>query len=181
MEHLPCSIVVKPGFAWFEACRDRVARCLEMLRCMLTWRVVAATDMNALCAAPQVQPPSVCSKTFDASGAAWWYCRIDTGFIRTHLSYPPGAGGPLHTNTRTTPQDQLDSQEQSQRTITTREMSPTPCRPRAETLLLASSDQCSTFAPGISKCHLAAEIGPCTCRSKVCRHDLPANSQSSAI
>jgi hypothetical protein len=58
-DHLLSLIAPEPGFAGLKACRDRMPRPVKVLRGMLTGRAVTTSDMSALRAAAQVQPPPI--------------------------------------------------------------------------------------------------------------------------
>ena len=49
-----------------------------MLGCVLARRSIAATDVPALGAAPQVQPPAAARQALDAAIATWFYRGIDS-------------------------------------------------------------------------------------------------------
>src|SRR5580704_807488 len=55
-----------------------MARCMEMLRGVLTGRTVATADMPAFSATPQMQPPSACCKALGTALAARWHIWIDS-------------------------------------------------------------------------------------------------------
>src|SRR5580692_2027345 len=77
-DHFAIRIVVKPSFSGFKTCRDRMSRCVEMLRGVLTGRTIATSDVPALGATTQVKPPSACCEALDAALAARGHIRIDS-------------------------------------------------------------------------------------------------------
>src|SRR5579864_6523659 len=62
--------VPEPVLAWLEGANQGVPRTTGVRRGVLTRRGVAAADMAACGAAPQVKPPAVTRQALDAAGAA---------------------------------------------------------------------------------------------------------------
>lgn len=58
-DHRPRFVIVEPILTRLEAGNDRMPRLGRVLRCMLARRTVAATDVSALRAPPQMQPPAI--------------------------------------------------------------------------------------------------------------------------
>src|SRR5580700_8718037 len=83
-DHFTSPIVVKPGLSRFKAGRNRMARCLEMLRGVLTGGTVATADMPAFSATPKMQPPSARCQALGAALAARRHIRIDSVMFRFH-------------------------------------------------------------------------------------------------
>ena len=82
--HFASPIVVEPGFSGLEACRDRMPCRVKMLRGMLAGRTVAAADVPAFCAAPEMQPPSSGSEALCATIAARRHIGVDSMMISFH-------------------------------------------------------------------------------------------------
>ena len=74
-EELVGAVVPKPVLAWFKASDDGVLLRLGVTGGVLAGRVVAATDVTALSATTQVQPPTACLEALNTAGAAGWYAR----------------------------------------------------------------------------------------------------------
>ena len=62
-------VVPEPILSRLEATDDAVLRALCMRRGMLARRGVTASDVAALCATPQMEPPPTGFEAFDASGS----------------------------------------------------------------------------------------------------------------
>jgi hypothetical protein len=86
-DHFASPIVVKPGFSWLEACRDRMLCRVKMLRGMSAGRTVATADVPAFRAAPEMQPPSLCSQALRAALAARRHIGIDSMMITFHSQF----------------------------------------------------------------------------------------------
>src|SRR5437667_12782137 len=69
-EDLFGQVVPEPVFLGFEAVDDRVMRVDRVMARVLGGRRVAAADVAAMSAAPEVVPPTVGRQTLDATGAA---------------------------------------------------------------------------------------------------------------
>jgi hypothetical protein len=81
------AIVIKPIFARLKARNNGVFRPVRVLGRVLSGRGVATSDMTALGAAPEMEPPASRCFAFNATGAAWWGRRID-GLIGHMASFP---------------------------------------------------------------------------------------------
>ena len=69
-KHFSGSVIVEPRLPRLETRDDRMARTLIVLGRVLVRRRIAATNVPALGAATQVQPPGAGRETFDATHAA---------------------------------------------------------------------------------------------------------------
>jgi len=78
-DELLCAVVVEPVLPRFEALDDRVRRLVIVGGRVLGGRGVAAAHVSALCAAPQMQPPTAAVETFYAAIAARSNARINAG------------------------------------------------------------------------------------------------------
>src|SRR5271165_2792478 len=85
-------VVVEPAFSGFEARNDRVTCMIMVLRRVLVWRGVAATDMSAFGTAAQMEPPALGRQTLDAARSTRLRFRIDTIFLNgTHWAGLPNS------------------------------------------------------------------------------------------
>ena len=75
------AIVVEPVFSVLKAGDDGMTAISMVLRRMLIRRRIAATNMSALGAAPEVQPPAFRRQTFDAAGTTRPGRRIDAVYL----------------------------------------------------------------------------------------------------
>jgi hypothetical protein len=78
VECLACPIIPEPILTRFEACNDEVPSRPEVRSGVLVWRRIAAADVTALGAAPQMKPPLTGGKTFNTSRSAWNGMTVDT-------------------------------------------------------------------------------------------------------
>ena len=78
------SVIVEPVFAGLKAIDDRVARGRVVLRRMLAWRSIAATNVDAFGTSAQMQPPSALCKAFDTACAAGFRVQIDSFSFTLH-------------------------------------------------------------------------------------------------
>jgi hypothetical protein len=83
-------VVPEPVLPRLEALDDRVPGLPRMVRGVLGGRGVTTTDMSALSAAAQVQPPAIARHAFRTAGAVRWYRRFDS--MRSHVA-PPSTRG----------------------------------------------------------------------------------------
>ena len=60
-----------PTFWWVVAFNDRMLRAVKVFRRMLMWGAVAAADMPASAADPQMHPSGTHFQTFLAAERAW--------------------------------------------------------------------------------------------------------------
>jgi len=58
LDHPPPLVIEEPVLTRLEAGNDRMPRCRRMLRRMLAWRTVAATDVPALRTPAKMKPPA---------------------------------------------------------------------------------------------------------------------------
>jgi hypothetical protein len=77
-------VVPEPVLPRLEALDYRVPGLPRMVRCVLRGRGVATTDMSALRATAQVQPPAIAREAFRTACAVRWYRRLDSmhGHVR---------------------------------------------------------------------------------------------------
>ena len=71
-DKLFAAVVIKPVFARLKAGDNGVFRLVGVFCGVLRGRVIAASNMAALCAAPEVEPPASSGFTFNATGTARW-------------------------------------------------------------------------------------------------------------
>lgn len=83
-DHLSSPIVVKPSLSRFKTCGNRMSRSVKMLGGMLTGRTVAAADVPAFSATPQMKPPPACCEALNAALAARGHIRIDSKTFSLH-------------------------------------------------------------------------------------------------
>jgi len=73
-------IAPEPVLAWLEALNERVAGILRMPAGVLGWRRVAAPDVAARGATPEVEPPAIGGEALDAARSAGRDRRVDLVF-----------------------------------------------------------------------------------------------------
>lgn len=66
------AVVIKPVFARLKAGDNGVFRLSGVFCGVLRGRIIAASDMATLSAAPEVEPPASSGFTFNATGTARW-------------------------------------------------------------------------------------------------------------
>lgn len=86
-------VVPEPVLPRLEALDDRVPGLPRMVRGVLGGRGVTTTDMSALRAAAQVQPPAIARQAFRTAGAVRWYRRFDS--MHSHVRTPSTRGATL--------------------------------------------------------------------------------------
>jgi hypothetical protein len=74
---LACPIIPEPILTRLEARNDEVPSLPEVRSGVPVRRSIAATDVTALGAAPQMKPPLTGGKTFNASRSAWNGMTVD--------------------------------------------------------------------------------------------------------
>jgi hypothetical protein len=77
IERFSGSIIPEPILTGLEAVYDEVAGLPKVRGGVLVWRRIAAADMAAFGAAPQMKPPLASSKTFDTSRSTRNSVRVD--------------------------------------------------------------------------------------------------------
>src|SRR5439155_26117000 len=85
VEDLVTRVVVEPILARLVAADDRVPGRDRVVTRVLRGRGVAAPDVPAAGAAPEVEPPAIRCEAFRAAGTARRYLRIDDLFVRHRL------------------------------------------------------------------------------------------------
>jgi hypothetical protein len=83
-KELSGAVVIEPAFPTLEACDNRVAAALMVLRCMLTRRIIATANVSAFGTAAEVQPPAAGFQALDAAGPARLSLWIDTVHLNVH-------------------------------------------------------------------------------------------------
>jgi hypothetical protein len=79
------AVIIEPAFTFLEACNNRVAGILIVLRGMLVRRVIAAANVSAFGAPAEVQPPAVLRQALDATRTARFSCWINTVYLIVHV------------------------------------------------------------------------------------------------
>src|SRR5579871_5174489 len=79
-------VIVEPRFAGLKARNDRVPRFVKMRRRMFAQRLVAASDVTALRASPQMEPPRFFRHAFNAPGAGGFNAGVDAVHFATYAA-----------------------------------------------------------------------------------------------
>ena len=86
-DHALLLVIVEPVLTRLEAGNDRMPCRCRMLRCMLTRRTVAASDVPTLRTPAEMKPPtSRRSQAFHAPVATWFRSGVDSAPIFFHFS-----------------------------------------------------------------------------------------------
>ena len=78
-DHRLLLVIIEPVLTRLKAGYDRMPRCRRVFGCMLTWRIVTATDVPALRTPAEMEPPTFRRrKAFHTAVAAWLRSGIDS-------------------------------------------------------------------------------------------------------
>ena len=87
-DHPLLLVIEEPILSRFEAGNDGMPGRCRMLGRMLAWRAVAASDVPALRASPQMKPPALRRRqTFHAAIATWLRSRVDPALSFFHFRF----------------------------------------------------------------------------------------------
>src|SRR5579871_5376658 len=79
-------VIVEPRFAGLKARYDRMPRFVKMCRRVFAQRLVAASDVTALRASPQMEPPRIFRHAFNASGAGGFNAGVNAFHFATYAA-----------------------------------------------------------------------------------------------
>jgi hypothetical protein len=86
LDHPPRLVIVEPVLTRLKAGDDRMPGRRRMLRCMPTWRAIAASDVPTLGAPAEMKPPTPRGRqALHAPVAARFRSRIDSAGMSLHL------------------------------------------------------------------------------------------------
>lgn len=83
--HLRRLVIPEPVLVWLKAGYDGVPSLNSMFGAVPAGRTVTATNVSALRAAAQMQPPTIRCEALHTTGSTWLRLWIDSRMMRLHL------------------------------------------------------------------------------------------------